>query len=597
MEGDRCGGASDRAAIPTVDPYLRPMRIPRPQTTPLTQIGETVQGSIRPLHGYRLTRLATRRQALLGATVGSAALVAAVFPLGLRGRILPGPSIGDVDVSGLTAGEARHVLRERADALTSQPIDLRIGDRTFPSTLAELGFSVNLDASIDHALARSRDEGVTGQYVHGLGLDDGTVVPVAFSVDNARLERALTSIAREVDTVARPASLVVDGATLVLDEGAAGMHIDPASARGAVLDALSRWPVTIIEVPAGFQHPTPSAAELEPAFIHAQTLTATPVTLAVDGATWDIPPDDLLGALVIPADPLTEAPSLDLAKLRAVLPAAMTDGVSQHPRNTRLGVSGASVKVIADAVPGRTFDLDATAKAVATAAASSEGRQIDAVFHETPAKVRADTLAELGLVARIAKGTSSFGGSSEERRVNVVTAAELITESLVAPGETWSFLRTLGPISVENGFAVGRGFGASWFESGVGGGVCQISTTVFRAALFGALPIPEWYSHAYRFAYYEQMGEPVGLDCAVYQPDTDEQREFDFVIGNPTASWMYLQLTIEGEIVTAEVFGAPLDYEAEVLPPYVGDPIPPAESLVEVDDSMKPGEEKLVETA
>ncbi|MGC4192989.1 MAG: VanW family protein [Thermomicrobiales bacterium] len=574
------------------------MRVPRLQNDiALRQLPESVRGPVRAVQEPWHARLATRRQILVGAAAGTMAVTAAALPLRYRGRIFEGTIVGPVDVSGMTAAEARDALRGHLGAVTSQPISLRIADRIWTSTLDELGFSVDLDATVEHALARGRDDGVAGQYVHSFGLGDGENVSIVFWLNDAVLEQKLAAIAHEAGTPSRPASLRLDAGELVLDEGAAGIHVDPATAREAVLEAIARQPIGMIEVPVGFLEPATSAADLEPAFIHAQTLTATPVTIDVDGQAWDILPDALLTALVLPSDPVHEQPRLDPEKLRDALPESLAKGVVREPQNARLGFAGGKVTIIAEALPGRTFDPAATAKAIAEAATSRERRSVGAAFDETPAAVCADTIAELGLVTRMAVGTSSFAGSPDERRTNVFAAAGHITDSLVAPGETWSFLDTLGPISVETGFAEGRGFGANWFESGIGGGACQISTTVFRAALFAGLPIHEWYSHAYRIDYYEQDGSPVGLDCAIYQPDTEDEWPYDLKIGNPTSNWIYIQLTVEGDIATAELFGGALDHEAEVLPPYVSEPVPPPEPEVQVDDSLNPGEEKMIEPA
>lgn len=574
------------------------MRIPRSHHEgALRHIPESLCGSIRTMQGFRYARLATRRQVLIGTVAGTVALAGTALPLGFRGRILLGTTVGQVDVSGLGAAEARDVLGSRLAAVTTRPITLRIAERTWSSTLADLGFAVDLDATIAHALARGRDDGMAGQYVRGFGLGDTEDVPIVFGLDDALLAQKLAAIAKDAGTVAQPASLRLDGGGLVLDEGVAGIHLDPAAARKAVLEAVAHQPIDTIDVPAEFLEPTPSTTDLEPAFIHAQALTATPVTIDVDGQTWDLAPDELLAALVLPDDPVQELPWLDAGKLRDLLPDSLADGVSRGPTNARLAFTSGKVTVVQEAVPGRAVDPEATADAIAEVASGNGPRTVKAIFHETPAEIRSDTLAELGLTALMGTGTSSFAGSPEERRLNVIAAVEHITGTLVPAGETFSFLETVGPITVENGFALGKGVGASWFESSAGGGVCQISTTVFRAALFGALPIPEWYSHAYRIDYYEQAGEPVGIDCAIYQAESDEERDFDLRIQNPTGTTMYLQVTIDGDIATAEFYGSGIDLEAEVLSPSIGDAVAPPEPEVAVDDSLEPGEKKMLEPA
>lgn len=121
----------------------------------------------------------------------------------------------------------------------------------------------------------------------------------------------------------------------------------------------------------------------------------------------------------------------------------------------------------------------------------------------------------------IAEGASEFTGSSAARVHNIVTAASKLHGSVIQPGETFSFLEALGPITRKAGFHTSLVIWGDRTIWGIGGGVCQVSTTVFRAAFWAGLPIAERHPHSYRVSYYELDGSPPGFDATIYNPWLD----------------------------------------------------------------------------
>ncbi|HEX2185993.1 MAG TPA: VanW family protein, partial [Chloroflexota bacterium] len=132
-----------------------------------------------------------------------------------------------------------------------------------------------------------------------------------------------------------------------------------------------------------------------------------------------------------------------------------------------------------------------------------------------------ENIPSLGITELLATGTSKFTGSPPERVNNIQVAAGRLNGTVVPAGATFSFLQALGPITKANGYKEGLTIQGDATVPGVGGGVCQVSTTAFRAAFFAGLPIVERHQHTYRVSYYEQDGSPVGFDAAVYDPGVD----------------------------------------------------------------------------
>jgi vancomycin resistance protein YoaR len=135
-------------------------------------------------------------------------------------------------------------------------------------------------------------------------------------------------------------------------------------------------------------------------------------------------------------------------------------------------------------------------------------------------KVSTDKINNYGIRELIAEGKSLFRGSIENRAYNINLAATRLNGILIPPGETFSFLKAVGDISTFTGYKQAYVISGGKTVLGDGGGVCQVSTTLFRAALNAGLPIVERNQHAYRVGYYEQDRLP-GVDAAIYSPGVD----------------------------------------------------------------------------
>jgi len=157
-------------------------------------------------------------------------------------------------------------------------------------------------------------------------------------------------------------------------------------------------------------------------------------------------------------------------------------------------------------------------------------------------EVRDDsTAASLGITELIHEESSYFYGSSPDRLHNIRTAAASFYGVMVAPGEVFSMAKYLTDISLENGYAEAIIIVGDQSVRGVGGGVCQVSTTLFRTAYFAGYPILERHAHAYRVGYYEQTpsgghnANLAGLDATVFVPLVD------FKFKNDSDHWLLME--------------------------------------------------------
>jgi vancomycin resistance protein YoaR len=201
-------------------------------------------------------------------------------------------------------------------------------------------------------------------------------------------------------------------------------------------------------------------------------------------------------------------------------------------------------------VVGQDLNIPASLEAINTALGAGN-HTVTLVLDAVDPLVRDDATAEsLGITELVSMETSYFYGSDPGRVQNITLASQAYHGLLVAPGETFSMASYLTDISLENGYAEAPIIYGNETIQGVGGGVCQVSTTLFRTAFYGGFPIVERHAHAYRVGYYEQSANGsrnpnlAGLDATVYFPFVD----LKFV--NDTPYWLLMETYVYGYSLT-----------------------------------------------
>lgn len=205
-------------------------------------------------------------------------------------------------------------------------------------------------------------------------------------------------------------------------------------------------------------------------------------------------------------------------------------------------------------------------------------------------KVTNDNVNTFGIRELIGVGTSLFQHSIENRVYNISLAARRLNGILIAPGEVFSFNKSVGDISSFTGYKQAYVIENGRTVLGDGGGVCQVSTTLFRAVLNAGLPIVERNAHAYRVGYYEQDSGP-GIDATVYSPSVD------FKFKNDTKNYILIQSYTDTANfrITFDLFGTKDGREVIVSQPVIMSQTPAPEPLYQDDPTLPKGEVRQVD--
>lgn len=544
---------------------------------------------------------------LLRFAFGAGALIAVLttalvlFEVAYADRVLPGARVWGVDLSGLTQAAAERAITQRFADLNDAILTVRALDRSWTVAPAMLG--VQIDAA---ATARSASRlGRGGSPLRALSaqfdmLMHGVDVAPVVAFDPGAATTYLESLASELQLEPRNASVSLDGLNVVVTPAQDGRALDAAATLAKLSAAAqSLQPATVdlilVDRPATITDATAAAQQL-------QTLVSRPFTLYLENprqtdpaATWDMTLEQLASlARTIPsADGRSLSVTLDRGELSIDLE-DLARQVALDPVNARFIFNDDTreLEVIAPSVDGRALDIDATLAGIEASIARGEHRAPIAV-KETPAEFKEGIrAADLGITENVVTAQTFFAGSAQARATNIAVAASKIHGVIIKPGEVFSFGKYLGDVSLDQGYAEALIIANGRTVQGVGGGVCQVSTTVFRAAFFGGYPIVERWPHAYRVGWYERGFGP-GLDATVFVPEVD----FKFKNDTPYHLLIESYTNVEAGRLTFKFYSTSDGRQVTVSDPIVENVKPHGPDILEEDPTLPAGEKKQVDYA
>ncbi len=221
--------------------------------------------------------------------------------------------------------------------------------------------------------------------------------------------------------------------------------------------------------------------------------------------------------------------------------------LNMEPLNAVLAVKDNTMTIEQPEQSGFQVDIEQTTQAVLAALVKSDNQAVvvDARGNILEPTTKSSDIDRLGIKDLIAEGTTNFAGSPKNRIFNINRALKQFQGILIAPGEEFSFVKYLGPVDGENGYLPELVIKNNRTEPEFGGGICQVSSTVFRTAIYAGLEITARRNHAYPVSYYR----PYGMDATIYIPNPD----LKFV--NNTPGHIFLQSSVSGTRLTFQMYG------------------------------------------
>ena len=523
-----------------------------------------------------------------------------------RGRIFPGLRVGRAEVGGQTPQQAAQAL----DGTYSYPEDgtllLEYGDQGWYLSPADAGFFFSKNHNAEVAFEYGRSGGLAQRIVSQLKImRHGVTIPPRFIIDERVAYAYLSRIAEEVNQPPVEASLKLEGLNVIVQPGQVGRRVDIP----ATIQALEAQMRTLQDgtVPLVVQETRPDILDASAEAEFARQIISQPLKLSVpdagedDPGPWVLEPEELVDMLTIQRIEKEGEESfriaLDSERLRAYLQ-EIEEELWRDPQNARMvfNENTGNFNVLEQEVVGRAVNVNQTIQNVQQGVAEDQ-HDIPLVMEFTrPEVTDVNTPEELGIRELVSQETTYFRYSSAERIQNIKTAAAKFHGVFVAPGETFSMGEQMGDVSLESGYEEAWIIYGDRTIKGVGGGVCQVSTTLFRTVFFGGYPWVERHPHAYRVKYYEQTASGyndnlAGLDATVYFPVVD------FKFKNDTEHWLLMETYISGRSLTWKFYSTDVGREVNWSTTGIRNEKKPPDPVYEENEDLKKGEIKQVDWA
>jgi len=528
------------------------------------------------------------------------AIANAVLDGQYKDKIEPGVSISGVYVGEMNRAQAREALDKQVADFTTHPVLLQFQDKKWQPTLEQLGAEFNFDTSLDTAFSYGKSgDFVKDSRLYKLMSPETHNVPLELMVNETKLRGYLSDISDRIRRDPIEPNVQLNGAQVVLTEGKIGFNVD----YNRTLEDIKKSLVTLKTndqnlLQVGDVSPVIATQEFTDFKNKLSAVVATPVIIKFKDKNWTFDQNQLANMIKVtrstnPADTKHFSFTLDKKPVETLIK-GLTTSINQEAKSATLGWENGKVIAKTPSLDGQQLVVDRSIDEVVKQILdpTSTTRTADLVVDVKEPEISSTNLDKLGIKEVIGEGVSSFVGSAYERSTNIKVGAGYLNGKFIRPHTVFSFLDSIGLISQSRGYVNGYAIIADQTVPDVGGGICQVSTTTFRAAFYAGLPIVERNAHAYRVSWYEEMNEPVGFDAAVYQPGVDMKFE------NNTDFWMYLEAQVSNGKLYVRLYGLKNPGQTvDLVSAGISNVTPPLPDRIEVDKTLLPGQRKQVDYA
>lgn len=533
-------------------------------------------------------------------------LIVVIFVLPLiyntlyAGKIYPGVRVGSLSLGGLTSDNAESILRQAWDkvAQTGWSVALNDGRKIIlPATVTSAGdldltyslVAVDVDKTIEKAATwpsgRNTMVRLWGPlWARLVGYDVGLIK----NIEADRVVVFLRENFTGLEQAPTPADFVLDAAgNLQVVPEQAGTVLNQDQLFMAFTERVNNFSNQPITLEINQQVPEVTEIMVGKLLPQAKTLQNDKTIVLTDqDKKWELKPATWQAWIGVEEAGGGLRVALTLLKAQTYFD-ILSKTVNMPAQDAKFDIQDGRVSEFQSGQIGRLLQIDATLSAINKEILLAEESAVALMIDTEEPQVTTAEANDLGIAELIGVGTSNFAGSPKNRRHNIKVGADTLNGILIKSGEEFSLIKALGPIDGEHGYLQELVIKGNKTIPEYGGGLCQIGTTTFRAALASGLPILERKSHSYRVVYYE----PAGIDATIYDPKPD----FRFL--NDTGKAILIQTKIDGDDLIFEFWGTKDGRTInQTVPRIFNITAPPPSKLIETED-LPVGQKKCTERA
>ena len=518
-----------------------------------------------------------KKAAVIGLGIIIAGLPAAIggaFFLAFRQRIYPKTWIAATNVSGLTAKQTEKIINEKIERQKPFKINLNHQKQSWEVDFQALNLKYNYQKTAQRAFAVSRQKPIKNWF-------RPKYINLDFSLNQDFLDKKLSTIAAQLSRPAIPPqiSLISKTKEIIISQGKQGQKLDQEKLKKIIKQRLATLNFgSPLNLPVIKLNHLPVNEQIEKAKKRAEKIVGKNITLITSQQNFIIDENQLINFIDFSSWWNDQKISEYVEVLGQSLDKTPKDALFKFE-------SGRAISFQPDQL-GFELDKKQAKKLIKQAlnelVNNKQGVVKELALEKLEPKIKTSDTNRLGIINLLGQGESSFHHSISSRIHNVDLASSHLHGLLIAPGEIFSLNQALGEISKNTGYHDAYIIKDGRTVLGSGGGVCQISTTLFRAALNSGLPIIERHAHAYRVSYYEEGSKP-GFDATVFSPNADLKFK------NDTPAYILIQRKFnrKNRYLAFQLFGSPDKRKVEISNIKLWDVISPPENQY-IDDPTLP---------
>lgn len=511
------------------------------------------------------------------------------YCLAFNQRVYPQVSVCGIPLTGKTKKETMLVV-ENLIKETPLKIILTSGSQNYPVDLSSFKYEPQNTVSDIFKLGREKYFFFNLKQVYSLYTNQNNS-PVVFSFNETALDETIASVSALLfQPAVNPEIKVINKngeKDILVEPGKNGQNVDQRQLKTSILHQISCPKKEIkIEIPLIVNSPKISQEMVNLTHDRALSFLNKEILLRLDDQSWKISDEEIISFLSFEG-------GFDRLKI-AQYAKDFSQTINVPPENATFQFENNQVLVFKPSKEGIFLQeprfIEELTRSLEFLEKDNQSAELQISVVKTPAKISTGDANSLGIKELIGKGTSLFYGSISERIHNLQLASLKLNGILIGPGETFSFNKALGDVSADTGFKQAYIIKEGRTVLGDGGGVCQVSTTFFRAALNSGLPITERHAHAYRVHYYEDdLG--LGFDATVFDPSADLKFK------NDTGNYILIQtsMDIKKKKLTFDLYGTKDGRQVEISKVRVWDKQPPPPDLYQDDPTLPAGTIKQID--
>lgn len=501
-------------------------------------------------------------------------------------KAFPGIQIPGTDVSGKTQEQ---ITEAAASLHKPDNITLVTSGKKYDLAVKDLGIEYRNTKTAARVLEIGRKGNIAATTKDKLkALTKGINVPLSIVVETQALDKAIETVAKDLFIPSIEPSVNIQNKNILVNPGKEGQEVKKEELREKIYTALTFVKTDEIEVPLQKTNPPLNEIQIQILKERAQKLAGKQIQISFEQETFNYTDQDLITILG------TDESFVNREKAQT-LASDLASGVNRDPQNARFEFRDGKVQEFTPSKNGvavKENDLLEQLKQTLNTLAETDKKSItiNLPVESTKPEVANEDVNNLGINELIGQGESIYRGSIPSRVHNLSLAASRLNGILIRPGEEFSFNKAVGDISTATGYQQAFVIKEGKTILDDGGGVCQTSTTFFRAALNSGLPILERHQHSYRVSYYENGSKP-GYDAAIYLPSIDLR------LKNDTPAHILIQTKNDSKNskLVFEFYGTADGRKAEVVNYRQWDARPAPPDLYQDDPTLSTGTVKQIE--